>query len=167
MKSKKPQITQARLHELFHYDGNNLIRRNNVPQCKSGDVAGYVDKSNGYRKISVDNKVYYSHRLIWLYVYGRLPKKNIDHVNGDKLNNCIDNLRDVDQMVNLRNARKQKSNTSGFTGVSWHKETQKWRGYIFVMGKSLHLGLFDCRQEAAKARKQAEFKYGFSERHGA
>ena len=91
---------------------------------------------------------------------------DIDHINGVKTDNRINNLRLVTRSINLQNASMRCHNTSGFNGVSWHKSTKKWRAQIRVDGKSIHLGVFSNKKDAIAARIKANIKYGFSERHG-
>ena len=98
--------------------------------------------------------------------YGVEPSGYIDHLNGDKHDNRIANLRDVDMSTNLRNAAGKSNNTSGATGVNWRADKGKWRARIMVNYKERTLGHFDTFEEAVAAREAAARKLGFTERHG-
>jgi len=126
--------------------------------------AGTIN-DQGYRQISVSGKNYKAHRLIWLYVHGRWPNE-VDHIDHDQLNNRIENLREVTHRDNMLNLSIPKNNSSGVVGVSWNKSHKKWRAQIRVNGKMVYLGGFTLKEDAIKARKEAERKYGFHPNHG-
>jgi len=160
-------LTLSHLNKLFYYDGRNLIRRVARGGQKVGDVAGNVSKTRGYRRITVDRKTYSVHRLVWFMVYGKWPDNEIDHINGVRDDNRIKNLRDVTASINLRNQNIYDNNSSGITGVCWHKATEKWQARIYLNGKRKHLGLFDCKYRAASTRMFAqEIDGGYTSRHG-
>ena len=120
----------------------------------------------GYKTGMILGKRYLTHRIIWLISYGDWPKYQIDHINGDRTDNRLCNLRDLDQKNNCRNMGLRATNTSGITGVRWSESANKWRAAIMVNYKSISLGCYDELAESAKARKEAEIKYGFHENHG-
>lgn len=128
-----------------------------------GDMAGSKTKS-GHYIVSVNGKKEYAHRIIWEIHNGEIPAGMvIDHINGCQHDNRIENLRCVTQQVNTMNMKKQKNNTSGITGVGFHKQRKKWRATF--MDK--HLGLFDSFVDACDARIVAEVSSGISTaRHG-
>ncbi len=103
-----------------------------------------------------------AHRIIWLIVYGECPKE-IDHIDGDKLNNRLENLRKCDRSQNVWNRKRQKNNTSGFKGVHLHRQTNKWRAMIRVHRIKHDLGLHETPEDAhaayceAAARLHGEF----------
>jgi len=97
---------------------------------------------------------------------GKLIDGQIDHINGDRCDNRLLNLRVVSPQVNAMNRSNRSDNTSGCLGVCWHPSTQKWRARIKVMGKQKSLGLFAEKIDAICARKDAEKKYGFHRNHG-
>jgi len=106
----------------------------------------------GYISISINRNRYLAHRLAWLYENGDWPKQDIDHINGNRSDNRIENLRDVSHQVNCQNKRSiGKQNTSGFLGVNWRKDRQKWRAVISTRRKQKFLGFFDTAQEAHQA----------------
>jgi len=91
-----------------------------------------------------------AHRIAWFIVHGSLPNM-IDHIDGDKTNNSINNLRECSKQQNSFNRGKTVNNTSGYKGVSWHNEKNKWRAIVTHDGKSLFLGYFNCPKEASEA----------------
>lgn len=146
-------LTQDELKYNLHYDPNTGIFTRRISNCnrvKIGSVACCLDISTGYIRFCVNRKTYYAHRLAWLYVYGYWPKNEIDHINGIKLDNRIENLREATRPENASNQKKQKNNASGFKGVSWRKDIQKWQVKIRKNYKQLHLGYFDSLEEAYK-----------------
>jgi len=158
----KTNLTQEKLKEYFHYDestGNliNLTQRSN--SIKIGSIAGALD-AYGYVRIRVDNTDYKAHRLVWLYVQGNWPKDQIDHINGIKTDNRICNLREATDQENKQNILKpRKDNASGFLGVSFRADRQKWRAAIHHNGRYIHLGHFHTPEEAVIAYKKAKYFY--------
>jgi hypothetical protein len=124
----------------------------------AGTVAGCA-KPSGYVVITINKRLYQSHRLAWLYVHGAWPPKDLDHIDGDKPNNRIANLRLATKQENSRNVGLQKNNSTGIKGVFWDKQNQKFRANISNDGKTIYLGLFQTLAEAAAARHAAEIKY--------
>ena len=163
-------ITQDKVRMLFDYepDSGMLTWRVSKGTAKKGSDAGSVSghAAKKYMNVMIDRKTYAAHRIIWLYVFGVIPDGDIDHINGNSLDNRIVNLRDVDKQENCRNARLCKRNKTGICGVSIHKQTGKFRVRISHGGKLLSLGLFNNLDDAAKARKDADIKYGYHENHG-
>tara|TARA_R110002051_G_scaffold316556_1_gene396316 strand:- start:4763 stop:5386 length:624 start_codon:yes stop_codon:yes gene_type:complete len=106
-----------------------------------------------------------AHRLAWFLTHGRWPEF-IDHIDGDRANNRVANLREVTRAENTRNAFMRKDNTSGHAGVHLHKASGKWRAHIHSHGRYVHLGLFDRFEDAVAARQSALPEHGFSDRHG-
>lgn len=107
-----------------------------------------------------------AHRVVWAIVHGEWPQDQIDHIDGNGMNNRIENLRDVPNKINLRNCWRADNNTSGVTGVSWNTLRKKWEAYIKVDGLRCGLGLWDTKAEAKAARFAAQKILGFSDRHG-
>lgn len=112
-----------------------------VINCESGLM---------YRTVGLDNKRYRAHRLAWLYVYGEVVDE-IDHIDGDGLNNKISNLRQLSHQRNIRKGNIQCNNTSGYKGVSYRKDTRKWIARAKVGGKYKSLGSFTTKEEAFSA----------------
>jgi hypothetical protein len=150
----------------YNADNGSFVWTNyNKNNCKKGMAAGTVNK-RGYLKIQIFGKVYCAHRIAWLIYYGKHPEYGIDHIDGDKLNNAISNLRDADQLENSKNAKLSIANKSGFTGVTWAVHRNKWRSRIMFEGKDITLGFFSDIEDAISARKSANKKYGFHVNHG-
>ena len=138
-------------------------------QAKAGEIA--TNKTGGYLAVRFRRNGrrvgYLAHRVAWLLYYGVDPgEKEIDHIDGNPVNNKISNLRLVDHQGNMRNKRKRSTNTSGVQGVSWHKGTGKWRAYIADRGEQQYLGIFEDKFEAICCRKSAERRIGYHKNHG-
>jgi len=124
---------------------------------KVGDVAGHK-LSEGYLQISANSKIYFAHRLAWLYITGEWPKDSIDHINEIKHDNRFFNLREATRSQNMMNRGALKNNTSGLKGVSLKKSSGKWRARVGIRGKSKHLGYFNNPEDAYKAYCEAAKK---------
>lgn len=148
-------ITAERLRALVNYDRETgaFTARGTRGRCdrwKDGRELGWI-MANGYRSLHVMGEQHLAHRLAWLYVHGRWPDRNIDHVNMDRLDNRIANLRECDQSQNMANVGPKVTNTSGFKGVTKHFVPGKWKAQIMRNRKQLHLGIFQSREAAAEA----------------
>ncbi len=132
----------------------------------AGKEAFTSGDGRGYRQGSILNSLYSTHRVVWAMTTGAWPEDDIDHINGVRTDNRIENLRAVTRAENLRNAAIYSTNTSGVVGVSWHKAAGKWSAQITADGKKIHLGLFDDLEEAIAARAAADIEYGYHENHG-
>jgi len=151
-------LTQQQLKNLFEYqDGNLIWKISKGKRGKIGSIAGTIT-SNGYLSIRVDKKNYKAHRLVYLYHHGYLPNI-IDHIDRDKLNNKIENLREATISQNNVNTKIRKDNASGLKGVTWHKASNKWCAQIMVNCKQNHIGLFLDIEDARAAYLQARRKY--------
>ncbi len=168
----KTVLTQSKLKELLNYDKYTGIftwRTSRGNRIKAGDVAGSKN-NHGYFRIRITilsiSKSYLLHRLAWLYVYGIFPREHLDHVNHDRTDNKISNLREATQKHNCRNASKSKNNKSGFNGVSWCEPVKKWQTQIQVNGKLIYIGSYKDKNEAICARLHANRLYKFHANHG-
>ena len=121
---------------------------------------------NGYLWGSVNNVQLRAHRVIWALFHGEQPSDQIDHINGIRADNRIENLRVVSRQENMRNTALLRNNTSGVCGVSWNKARGKWLAHIKIDGRLKNLGLFDSLDEAKAVRAEASARYGFTKRHG-
>lgn len=136
----------------------------------AGKEAGSIwtdgSRKTEYLRITILNLPRFAHRLVWIYMNGCLPDNDIDHIDGNGLNNKLSNLRDVSTQDNLKNQAMYVNNTSGVVGIYWTKASQKWVARIPHNGKLKYLGSFDDKLEAINARKQAEIEYGYHKNHG-
>lgn len=142
--------TQERLREVVSYDPDTGIftRLISVPFGPAGSQCG-CKNLQGYVVFRVDGNLYYAHRLAWLYVHGEWPE-TVDHINGDRADNRIANLRSASQTVNMWNARTSVANTSGLKGVSRMKNG-KWKAQISVDNRNQFIGNFSTREAAYAA----------------
>ena len=136
----------------------------------AGKECGTLD-DNGYRRISIRfNKRspfrIRIHQLAWFITHGVMPSGEIDHINQNKLDNQIKNIRDVSRSINQRNGTRKGNNTSGITGVVWHKQRQKWCAQCNLLGIHYHIGLFVSIEDADKAVRAFRSQHGFTETHG-
>lgn len=164
-------ITQKELKKLLHYDPETGIFRWIVKgKGIKKEIAGCVrkDKKVGksYLLIRINWKLYRSHRLAWLYMHGELPANDIDHEDGNGLNNKLNNLRSVNRSENMKNMRLRVNNITGICGVHWNKKYSRWESYIKVNKKKMNLGYFDNIFDAACIRKSAETIYMYHKNHG-
>jgi hypothetical protein len=132
---------------------------------RDGKPAGCL-RSDGYIQISLDGKLHRAHRLAWRLFHGEWPDGEIDHINGVRSDNRIENLRVTSRVENMRNQKRHNTNTSGTAGVCWHKKAKKWVAMIKVNNKLLYLGLHADKADAISARKAAEVQHGFHSNHG-
>ena len=123
--------------------------------------------TNGYTRVGVEGVRYAAHRVIWKMYTGEEPIGQIDHINGVRTDNRIENLRVVEgHQENARNMKRKINNTSGNTGVSFNKGRGKWMAYIRVSGVMKSLGTFKDKIDAIYARYYAEQDHGFHQNHG-
>ena len=146
-------MTKELLQELFYYENGflfNKVKRssNAMPNTKAGTHPNNVD----YRRVSISNKIYLEHRIIWIYFNGLIPKGMfIDHINQNKKDNSIENLRLCTQSENQYNRGAYKNNTSGFKGVSFNKALNKYSAQMRINDVKKHLGYFDSAELAKQA----------------
>ena len=157
-----PNITQTELRAVLRYDpGTGLFTRriDRGRRWKAGEDAG-SSMASGYIAVSVCGKSYGAHRLAWLYVHGVFPSQDIDHLDGNRANNRISNLRDVSPVVNGQNLHRcHQRSRSGVLGVCWFPITARWRAYIRAEGRTRTLGYFREKSDAVAARLAAELLY--------
>lgn len=145
-----------------HFSSNRICNLWNSKH--SNKEAGTLKKTN-YRQVTINHKRYTVHRLAWLIVYGEWPKNDIDHIDKDRRNNKITNLRDVTNSENQKNRSMNRNNTSGHTGIKL-VPNGNWVVVICVNGKNKTIGTFRDKEDAIQARKDAEIQYGFHPNHG-
>jgi hypothetical protein len=155
------------VRELLDYDSESGVFRWRVKRrggggrgwVQAGWVAG-AKTAEGYWQIGFGGKTYRAARLAWIYANGQIPSgMSIDHRDGDRLNNCLKNLRLADVCQQKHNAKLSKYSTSGIRGVSWSKATKKWRVVIGVRNHVIFLGNHDSFEAACQIRAAAEEAY--------
>jgi hypothetical protein len=151
-------LTQHRLKQVVSYDpSTGIFRRlasNN--QYRAGKNSGWVERE--YVRITIDGSHYMAHRLAWLYVYGKWPIVEVDHINGDRGDNRIDNLRLASDQLNAFNRRVNSNNVLGVKGVRFH-ECGKYTARINKDGKLYYLGVFDTLEQAVAVRRAKEMEF--------
>jgi hypothetical protein len=163
-------ITQELLHKYFIYDkdsGELIYKLRTSSHTSVGKVAGNIAGTlpdGGYKQLSLFGKVYPIHRIIWLYVYGSFPDKQIDHIDHNRVNNRISNLRLSTHHTNMKNKSRYVTNKTGYSGVNPHGNN--WKARIGVNGTKVLLGVFPSFEEAVAARKAAEKLLAYHENHG-
>jgi hypothetical protein len=161
-KSKMKSTTAETLRGLLDYDPNTgifrwMVQPNN--RVKVGAVAGSVS-SKGYTRIKINGMEFKAHRLAWLHFHGVMPTHDIDHINGNRADNRIANLRDVSRSMNLQNqTRPRTDNTSGYRGVSLHKSGKRWKAQIMVNGRKQYIGYFNTPEAAHAAYLAAKLRF--------
>lgn len=157
----KQILTQEYLRSLFDYDPETGVftrLKCTANRHKLGEVVGYSG-ARGYRQAMAGGKKYMVHHLVWMWVYGRLPSGDIDHINRIRHDNRIANLREVSRSENNHNAGLSRANWSGFTGAAWDKSRSQWLASIRAAGKQHYLGRFNTPQEASAAYLAAKAVY--------
>lgn len=151
------KLTVERLRQLLRYDhsdGEFYWLVSSAIRIRVGDQAGSVN-GHGRKYIKVDGAQLPAHRLAWLYVHGSFPQFEIDHIDGNPLNNRIENLRDVPGRINAQNRRQAHSSSkSGVLGVT--RKGVRWKAQIAIDGRKLYLGTFDKVEQASGAYMKAK-----------
>ncbi|QXV80784.1 putative homing endonuclease [Veterinaerplatzvirus Jeanpiccard] len=155
-------------NDIFDYrDGVLYWKISPRSRTPIGSVAGHLSKA-GYITTSYMKRALLAHRVVWEMHNGPIPEgMQIDHINHNRSDNRICNLRLATVFDNNQNMSRGKGNRSGVVGVSWHKSAKKWCAEIHANGKKKYLGVFDSFDDAVLARKSAELHFGFHENHGA
>jgi HNH endonuclease/AP2 domain len=148
-----PELTQARLRELLDYNpetGVFVWKMKASMRTKIGSVAG-SSHCGRYLQVKVQTKKYLMHRLAWFYSYGVWPANEIDHINGNKIDNRLDNLREASRSQNEANKFIRIDSASRIKGVCWKKQNKKWKAEICVNKKRIYLGYYDTSEDAQAA----------------
>lgn len=141
---------KLRSYDTFYGDRSVQIGRGKVWNQRFAGKRAFTAQSLGYFVGSVTGCKVYAHRVAWIHYYGELPSEGllIDHINGDKTDNRISNLRLVTRQQNIYN-KPARGGASQHKGVQWLKRSGKWQAVMRFEGKTRHLGLFDSEEEAA------------------
>ena len=137
----------------FDYQDGNLIRKTGR-LGEVGQIAGCLHKGTGYIHVKIKAKAFKAHRLVFLYHHGYLPEF-VDHIDGDKTNNKIENLRAATKEENSQNQKIRSNNTSGCKGVSWNKILKKWQVSLCKNYKPIYLGLYEDLELASLVAMEA------------
>lgn len=156
-------LTQSRIRELLEYEAGSGVfkwRKRTSNRIRVGDIAG-VRAVNGYTYIAIDNYRLLAHRVAWFYVYGEWPKEQIDHINRDRADNRLANLREASVSGNACNGTLRSTNTSGYRGVSLDKRKtkKKWLAQIVKDGHQICIGYFLTKEEAYDAYRRAATEF--------
>lgn len=157
MRINKRQISHERLLDVLSYDSKTGVftRLVSAPRVRAGSVVGVNGNSHGYAMIRVDKVQYLAHRLAWFYVFGVWPNGEIDHKNGIKTDNRIENLREANKSENQQNLRCARCNSkTGFLGVTARRG--RYRATLGINGKLKFIGTFDTPEEAHQAYLNAK-----------
>ena len=158
------ELTSEFLHSLLDYRDGTLFWKVNRGKAKAGDKAGCIG-NRGYVLIVINGKQRMAHRLVWI-MHGNDPVLMLDHIDGNQLNNRIENLRPITVSQNQRNTKLRKDSTSGIKGVSWISTRNRWSGQVWHKGKLHRAGDFKDKDECAAAvRVLRESLHGEFARH--
>lgn len=152
-------LTAARLREIVSFDpdtGKFVYLTRTAARVRAGDDAGWLNRTSGYRQISIDCRQYQAHRLAWLWMTGEWPGVEVDHRNGNRSDNCWSNLRLATHQGNAENRRRaRRGSTSGLLGVRLVR-SGRWNARICVNGRPMHLGTHDTPEAAHAAYVSAK-----------
>lgn len=135
----------------YHADSGSFTWRTHSKRSNIGKLAGNIH-NRGYWRIRIHGKTYLAHRLVWFFEHGEFPDSFLDHINGNRLDNRIENLRQANYELNAQNKRvAYKNNKCGFLGVRWSVTSKAWMASIKHKGVRTHLGVFKTPEEASAA----------------
>jgi len=150
---KRLEVSQERALELFKYEDGKLFRRSD-----NKEMGCYSPKHHRYVRIGIDGQNYKLHRIIFLYHKGYMPKL-IDHINGDRYDNRIENLREANTYQNRQNSRIYSTSKSGVKNVYWNSSMNKWRVSMHINGKKHCFGHYTVLEEAKQVATSMRNKY--------
>lgn len=151
-------LTASEASNLFEYRDGILYWKVSRGKVMAGDIAGNLNKAMGRMYVGVNKKLVLLHRVVFLMHHGYLPNM-VDHIDGNPLNNRIENLRPATRSENNQNRKTNKNTVSGIKGVDWHKQVGKWRVQVRVAGKKKHFGLYAHKEIAETIAMMARHKH--------
>lgn len=158
MTKSNPLPSLAELNDLLDYNPETglFTWKKNRGNVRAGSIAGTLHRT-GYVHITINRKIYKAHRLAYKMYYGSDPVDQVDHIDCDRSNNRIANLRDATPSQNHANTKRSGTNTSGFKGVCPNPNSRKnpWRAQIEINNKNIYLGSHKTKEEAALAYEKA------------
>ena len=150
---------------LFDYVDGILVWKKSAGTVKAGTNVNSIS-NRGYVVVQVNGKRYLAHRIIWLLAHGKLPLM-LDHIDGNKQNNFVENLREVDNTLNHWNEKKRSTNKSGYKGVWWHKQSNSWEAACRTNKKQITIGRYERIEDAVEAvQRFREQHHGNFANHG-
>jgi hypothetical protein len=150
--------TKDYLNNIFNYENGNLYwKEKKGSNATEGKKAGCYNHT-GYFNVEINYIKYRLHRVIFMWHHGFLPQE-VDHINGNKIDNRIENLRASTKSQNLRNSKIRKTNTSGYKNVTWRKDIKKWSVSLRAFNKNKHIGFFENLELAGLVAAMAREKY--------
>lgn len=155
-----------RTPDMFSADGRSAEHRCANWNSNFAGKEAFTCLAHGYLLGTIFNRPMKAHRVIWAIYYGAWPDDEVDHINGCASDNRISNLRDVSHVENGRNTRRHVTNSSGHSGVSWHKTAGKWHARVWGDSGPVHLGLFSDKADATAAVADARAEFGYHPNHG-
>jgi len=157
MANQNSTLSLELLNELFYYKDGNLYRKKSTQ--KNVIVGSKVGTINtlGYLAISIKGKTYLVHRLIYWLSHGYLPKY-IDHIDGNRANNLLENLREATNQENLFNQKLRKNSRSGIKNVRWDARLKKWSVRFTVNYKAKHIGVYSSLEKAIQVAEETRIK---------
>ena len=154
-------LSKELLHELFDYRDGALywrVRPHKRSRARAGDRAGCAATPDGRIVIGYNKTQYLAHRLIFAWHFGHTPAL-LDHINGNRSDNRIENLRPASVAQNTQNSKLARSNASGAKNVSWNTRLGKWVVQVVANGKHFWLGMYDDLELAALVAEMGREKY--------
>jgi hypothetical protein len=146
-------LTQEYLKDVYEYQDGELIRKHRQGNKQAGTTVGCMQKI-GYKITVINKKFFYLHRLIFMFHNGYMPL-SIDHIDGNKSNNKIENLRPCNASENLSNRSNQSNSKSGHKNVYWLKNRSQWVVALNAKNKKYHIGYYNDINQAIQAASTA------------
>lgn len=151
-------MTQKKLKEFLYYDKKTgVFSKDGIKQGSKSE--------HGYIRIYINGKIYLAHRIAWLYVYGVMPEQ-IDHINHNRADNRIKNLRNIAYAENSKNKTLSKNNKTGVSGIYFDKKRESFKVQIKSNGKNIFFGRYKDFEKAVSVRNSAYKELGFHPNHG-